>query len=39
VLVSTLARVAADAAAQAIEPPAVVVVGEVVGLREQLGRP
>ena len=37
VLVSTLATVAAEAAAQAIEPPAVVVVGDVVGLREQLG--
>jgi uroporphyrin-III C-methyltransferase/precorrin-2 dehydrogenase/sirohydrochlorin ferrochelatase len=39
VLVSTLARVAADAAAGAVRPPAVVVVGEVVRLRGQLGLP
>jgi uroporphyrin-III C-methyltransferase/precorrin-2 dehydrogenase/sirohydrochlorin ferrochelatase len=39
VLVSTLARVAADAAAGSVRPPAVVVVGEVVRLREQLGLP
>lgn len=38
VLVSTLERVAAEAAAQSVQPPAVVVVGEVVGLREQLGQ-
>ncbi len=37
VLTSTLGEVAADAAAQGIAPPAVVVVGEVVGLRARLG--
>ncbi len=37
VLVSTLASVGADAADQQIQPPAVVVVGEVVRLREWLG--
>ena len=37
VLVSTLGQVAADAAARGIRPPAVVVVGEVVRLREALG--
>ena len=37
VLVSTLERVAEEAAAQQIQPPAVVVVGEVVGLRDALG--
>ena len=37
VLVSTLGEVAEDAAAQSIRPPAVVVVGEVVRLREALG--
>jgi uroporphyrin-III C-methyltransferase/precorrin-2 dehydrogenase/sirohydrochlorin ferrochelatase len=37
VLVSTLGQVAQDAAAQSIRPPAVVVVGEVVRLREALG--
>jgi uroporphyrin-III C-methyltransferase/precorrin-2 dehydrogenase/sirohydrochlorin ferrochelatase len=36
VLVSTLEHVAADAAAQNLRPPAVVVIGDVVGLREQL---
>ena len=36
VLVSTLEHVAADAAAQNIRPPAVVVIGDVVGLRETL---
>ena len=36
VLVSTLEHIAADAAAQHVKPPAVVVIGEVVGLREQL---
>jgi siroheme synthase len=35
--VSTLGQVAQDAAAQSIRPPAVVVVGEVVRLREALG--
>lgn len=38
VVVSTLASVAADAAAQEVRPPAVVVVGEVVRMRERLGR-
>jgi len=37
VLVSTLGQVAEDAAARGIGPPAVVVVGEVVRLREALG--
>ncbi|MDR0342143.1 MAG: uroporphyrinogen-III C-methyltransferase [Nocardiopsaceae bacterium] len=37
VLVSTLDSIAADAEAQAVRPPAVVVVGEVVRLRELLG--
>jgi uroporphyrin-III C-methyltransferase len=37
VLVSTLGQVAGDAAASGIRPPAVVVVGEVVRLREALG--
>jgi uroporphyrin-III C-methyltransferase / precorrin-2 dehydrogenase / sirohydrochlorin ferrochelatase len=36
VVTSTLADVAADAAAAAVRPPAVVVVGDVVRLREQL---
>jgi uroporphyrin-III C-methyltransferase len=36
VLVSTLGKVADDAAEQGIRPPAVVVVGEVVRLREAL---
>jgi uroporphyrin-III C-methyltransferase len=36
VLVSTLADVAADAAAQRVRPPAVVVVGDVVRLRDLL---
>ncbi len=36
VLVSTLDRVAADAAAAGVRPPAVVVVGEVVRLRDRL---
>ena len=39
VLTSTLSQVAADAARLAIRPPAVVVVGEVVRLRELLGSP
>jgi uroporphyrin-III C-methyltransferase / precorrin-2 dehydrogenase / sirohydrochlorin ferrochelatase len=37
VVVSTLGQVAADAAARGVRPPAVVVVGEVVRLREALG--
>ena len=37
-LVSTLGRVADDAAASGVRPPAVVVVGEVVRLREALGQ-
>ncbi len=37
VLTSTLEHVAADAARQEVRPPAVVVIGEVVGLRDQLG--
>jgi uroporphyrin-III C-methyltransferase / precorrin-2 dehydrogenase / sirohydrochlorin ferrochelatase len=36
VLISTLKDVAAEAAKQRVKPPAVVVVGEVVGLRDQL---
>jgi uroporphyrin-III C-methyltransferase/precorrin-2 dehydrogenase/sirohydrochlorin ferrochelatase len=36
VLVSTLEHVVADAAAQKIKPPAVVVIGDVVGLRDKL---
>jgi uroporphyrin-III C-methyltransferase/precorrin-2 dehydrogenase/sirohydrochlorin ferrochelatase len=39
VLTSTLGRLAADAARQGISPPAVVVVGEVVRLRELLSKP
>ena len=38
VLVSTLGQVAEDAAASGVRPPAVVVVGEVVRLREALGQ-
>ncbi len=38
VVVSTLARVGEDAAMRQVEPPAVVVVGEVVRMRERLGR-
>jgi uroporphyrin-III C-methyltransferase/precorrin-2 dehydrogenase/sirohydrochlorin ferrochelatase len=37
VLISTLERVAADAAKLQVKPPAVVVIGDVVGLREKLG--
>ncbi len=37
VLTSTLAAVAADAAQAGIAPPAVVVIGDVVRLRESLG--
>jgi uroporphyrin-III C-methyltransferase len=36
ILVSTIDRVAADAQAQGFEPPAIVVVGEIVALRERL---
>jgi precorrin-4 methylase len=36
VLVSTLEHVAADAARLQVSPPAVVVIGDVVGLRERL---
>jgi len=36
ILVSTIDRVAADARAQGFEPPAIVVVGEIVVLRERL---
>ncbi len=39
VLTSTLGRVAADAASAAIRPPAVVVIGDVVRLRELLTAP
>jgi uroporphyrin-III C-methyltransferase/precorrin-2 dehydrogenase/sirohydrochlorin ferrochelatase len=39
VLTSTLGAVAADAAAAGVQPPAVVVIGEVVRLRELLGAP
>jgi len=39
VLVSTLGAVGADAAARRLQPPAVVVVGDVVRLREQLAAP
>jgi uroporphyrin-III C-methyltransferase / precorrin-2 dehydrogenase / sirohydrochlorin ferrochelatase len=39
VLVSTLGQVAADAVAEGIQPPAVVVIGEVVRLRAALGMP
>ena len=38
VVVSTLGQVADDAAASGVRPPAVVVVGEVVRLREALGQ-
>jgi uroporphyrin-III C-methyltransferase len=37
VLTSTLAEVSADAARAGIRPPAIVVIGEVVRLRETLG--
>jgi uroporphyrin-III C-methyltransferase len=36
ILVSTIDRVAADARAQGFEPPAIVVIGEIVSVREQL---
>jgi uroporphyrin-III C-methyltransferase / precorrin-2 dehydrogenase / sirohydrochlorin ferrochelatase len=38
VLTSTLKHVAADAARHEVRPPAVVVIGDVVGLRDQLER-
>ena len=38
VVVSTLGQVAADAAAHGVGPPAVVVIGEVVRLREALAQ-
>jgi uroporphyrin-III C-methyltransferase / precorrin-2 dehydrogenase / sirohydrochlorin ferrochelatase len=38
VLVSTLGQVAQDAAGRGVRPPAVVVIGEVVRLREALGQ-
>jgi siroheme synthase len=37
-VVSTLGQVAADAAAHGVRPPAVVVIGEVVRLREALAQ-
>jgi uroporphyrin-III C-methyltransferase len=36
VLVSTLERLAGDARAQKLEPPAIVVIGEIVKLRAKL---
>jgi len=36
ILVSTIDRVAADARAQGFEPPAIVVIGEIVAVRERL---
>jgi siroheme synthase len=36
VLTSTLEHIAADAARQRVRPPAVVVIGDVVGLRDKL---
>jgi uroporphyrin-III C-methyltransferase len=36
ILVSTLERVAADARAQALQPPAIVVVGDIVTVRDRL---
>ena len=36
ILVSTLARVAADAREQALQPPAIVVVGDIVAVRDRL---
>jgi uroporphyrin-III C-methyltransferase len=36
VLVSTLEKLAADAREQKFEPPAIVVIGEIVGMRSQL---
>jgi siroheme synthase len=37
VLVSTLERLSADAATQKFEPPAIVVIGEIVNFRALLG--
>jgi uroporphyrin-III C-methyltransferase len=36
VLVSTLEKLAADARQQKFEPPAIVVIGEIVAMRSQL---
>ncbi len=36
VLISTLEKLSADARAQKFEPPAIVVIGEIVKIREQL---
>jgi uroporphyrin-III C-methyltransferase len=36
VLISTLAKIAADARAQELEPPAIVVIGEIVDMRARL---
>ena len=36
ILISTLDRVAADARVQGFEPPAVVIVGEIVAVRERI---
>jgi uroporphyrin-III C-methyltransferase len=36
IVVSTLARIAAEARQQALEPPAIVVVGDIVKMRERL---
>ena len=36
VVVSTLEKLAGDARAQKLEPPAIVVIGEIVGLRDEL---
>jgi uroporphyrin-III C-methyltransferase len=36
ILVSTVDRIAADARAQGFEPPAIVVIGQNVAVREQL---
>jgi uroporphyrin-III C-methyltransferase len=36
ILVSTLERLAADARAQTLEPPAIVVIGDIVAVRERL---
>ena len=39
ILVSTLRRVAPDVKAAAIEPPAIVVIGDIVPVRDRLSRP
>ena len=36
VLISTLGRVAAEAREQALQPPAIVVVGDIVAVRDRL---